>query len=83
MSVDEPTGNSSITSCSLNSVTAKDNSLIVFSRKTVMYVNRVQLPSVDLVIGNSASVLLTGVLAKAWGHHAGKISVKDNTTVNL
>lgn len=67
----------------LQKVSAKDNSNMVLGKRMNVYGNRINLPTVELSIGNSASVLFTGALARAWGHYFGKMSIKDHSTVNL
>lgn len=79
---DRVTGNV-VPAVELQKVSAKDNSNMVLGKRMNVYGSRINLQTVELSIGNSASVLLTGALARAWGHYFGKMSIKDHSTVNL
>ena len=83
INMDDHHTNNVTPSIELQKVIAKDNSNMVLGKRMNVYGSRINLQTVELSIGNSASVLFTGALARAWGHYFGKMSIKDHSTVNL
>lgn len=83
INMDDRSTSNVVPAVELQKVSAKDNSNMVLGKRMTVYGSRVRLPTVELTIGNSASVLLTGALARTWGHYFGKMSIKDHSTVNL